>query len=428
MPKIVVIGAGLTGLSLGYFLEKDYVILEKERIPGGLCRSVKTGGYTFDYSGHFIHLHKPRTKELIDRLLKNNLSSIERDTWIYTHSSMIPFPFQANLYYLPEKIRKECLGAFIKRPKLDPKSFYGWAVSTFGRGITKYFLKPYNEKLWTVSSRVLSSDWAAPFVPVPSIAEITKGALGQQDKRFGYNASFYYPRKGGVGSLIDSLAEEVKNLRTGADARKIDPRSKFVETADGRRYHYESLVSTQPLAELLDSIEDLPNDVRLARKKLTWNSVVCMNVGVKLSKGQKELADGKHWIYFPEKKYPFYRAGFYGNIMPSACPAGRGSMYIEASYKPRQKINTKALVKESLRALQSAGILSPENKTEAVNILDMRYAYVIYDLNRKKALETIMPYLRKNGIHSIGRYGAWEYSFMEKNILDAEKLAAELSS
>jgi protoporphyrinogen oxidase len=53
----------------------------------------------------------------------------------------------------------------------------------------------------------------------------------------------------------------------------------------------------------------------------------------------------------------------------------------------------------------------------------MPYAYVIFDKKHPSAVETIKAFLQKNNIHSIGRYGAWEYSFMEKSILDGKKTA-----
>jgi len=426
MAKVIVIGAGITGLSVGYFLGSDYEIFEKEDSPGGLCRSVKARGYTFDYSGHFLHLHNENTKRFILKLLSGNIKEINRKTWIYIHGNYVPFPFQANLYYLPEKIRKECLESFIARRETESRSFYGWSVSTFGKGITRYFMRPYNEKLWTVSSKTLTSDWVAPFVPVPTLEEIKNGATAPQNKKFGYNASFYYPVKGGIGALIDSLHKTAGNVRLGLSCDRIDYKNRIIETSDGRKTHYEFLVSTQPLFKLIESIKDVPGKVKDASKELRWNCVFCLNLGIVFDKNQTSLAEGRHWIYFPEKKYPFYRVGFYKNIMPSSCPPGRSSMYIESSFSPHEKTNEKALLKKSLNALKEIGILKNGNKIELVNSLKMPVAYVIYDSNREKALGTIQRFLISKGIYSIGRYGGWEYSFMEKNILDAKKLAEEL--
>lgn len=422
MKDIVIIGAGISGLSLGYFLKQNCVILEKESRPGGLCRSVHSGGYTFDYSGHFLHFRDESVKQLAHALLSDKLEKIKRNAWIYTNSVYVPFPFQSNLSYLPEKIREKCLKGFLNRPECDTRSFYGWSVATFGKGITEYFMRPYNEKLWTTSSKTLSSGWVAPFVPVPASDEIKNGI--SPDKAIGYNAYFYYPEKGGIGALSDAFYKNAGDVRTGVKCGLIDLKSRAVQGSDGKKLPYKTLVSTQPLVELLQNIKDLPGNIRAAGEKLRWNSVTCFNIGVRPREQNKALAEGRHWIYYPENKYPFYRAGFYGNIAASSCPAESASIYIEASRRPGQKVNTTKLLKDSLRALESAGILKAGDKIEAVAELDMPFAYVIYDANRKKALETIMPFLEKKNIYSIGRYGAWEYSFMEKSILDA-KLTAE---
>lgn len=68
-------------------------------------------------------------------------------------------------------------------------------------------------------------------------------------------------------------------------------------------------------------------------------------------------------------------------------------------------------------------IINPDDEIITANVIDMPYAYIIFNKERKKTLEKINEFLIKNNIYSIGRYGGWEYSFIEKNISDAKKLA-----
>ena len=49
MTNNIVIGAGISGLSFGYFSKKPFIIFEKENIVGGLCKSVKENGFVFDH-------------------------------------------------------------------------------------------------------------------------------------------------------------------------------------------------------------------------------------------------------------------------------------------------------------------------------------------------------------------------------------------
>ncbi|MCM8799269.1 MAG: FAD-dependent oxidoreductase, partial [Candidatus Omnitrophica bacterium] len=61
--RIVILGAGLTGLSTAYFLQrhiKDISVFEKEKEVGGLCRSKIKDGFIFDYAGHLLHFRQKR--------------------------------------------------------------------------------------------------------------------------------------------------------------------------------------------------------------------------------------------------------------------------------------------------------------------------------------------------------------------------------
>ncbi|MFH1288587.1 MAG: NAD(P)-binding protein [bacterium] len=55
---IIILGAGLTGLSAAYHLNTNYHIFEKEDEVGGLCRSHIVNGFSFDYTGHLLFFKK----------------------------------------------------------------------------------------------------------------------------------------------------------------------------------------------------------------------------------------------------------------------------------------------------------------------------------------------------------------------------------
>ncbi|MFW5797761.1 MAG: phytoene desaturase family protein [Spirochaetota bacterium] len=60
--RVVIIGAGIAGLSAGSFLARsgyDTVILEKHSISGGLCTAWKRNGYTIDYCVHWLMGSRP---------------------------------------------------------------------------------------------------------------------------------------------------------------------------------------------------------------------------------------------------------------------------------------------------------------------------------------------------------------------------------
>ena len=63
-------------------------------------------------------------------------------------------------------------------------------------------------------------------------------------------------------------------------------------------------------------------------------------------------------------------------------------------------------------------------------ILDIPYAYIIFDEHRHAHLQSLIEYLESRDIYTAGRYGRWEYFSMEDSILSgksaAEAVAAKL--
>ena len=209
----IIIGAGITGLSCGYFSKKPFIIFEKENIVGGLCRSIKEDGFIFDYSGHFLHIKDTKIKNLIEKLIGQKLLKTERNSAILFKDKIIPFPFQANLFYLDKKEKEECINGIKNRKNIkihNDMPFIDWAETTFGKGITKHFMQPYNQKLWNCNLKKLTAAWTAPFVPKPTLTEIKKSAYKQNDKKYGYNSIFYYPKSGGCQTIIDGFYKKIK--------------------------------------------------------------------------------------------------------------------------------------------------------------------------------------------------------------------------
>lgn len=427
--KIVIIGAGVSGLSAAYFLKKENIVLEAKAYAGGLCSSFYENGFTFDCSGHFIHMRNEKIKKLVEKL-SGGLTEIKRNSSIYMKSNFIPFPFQANLYYLDEKTKKECVDGLLKiKPTVvDPDmSFLEWSKTVFGNGITKHFMRPYNEKLWNYDLDKMSYRWSGDFVPSPDIDEMLKSAKSKNKKRYGYNDVFYYPKKDGCNALIKGFLKKIKpslNMRV----KQIDVKNKIVyaqeENCPHKEYGYSSLISTQPLPELIKQLSFSSSEIKDAVQKLRWADVRCFNLGFKSKNGIPKILKNRHWIYLPEKFPSFYRVGIYSNVNPSSAPKNCYSFYVETS-SPKDEYKTCADMVDDLRKM---GFVGKKDKFIASNVVDIPYAYPIINHEREKALKEINDFLKSINIYSIGRYGAWEYSFIEKNILAASQLAKKINS
>ncbi len=422
MTNNIVIGAGISGLSFGYFSKKPFIVFEKENIVGGLCKSVKDNGFTFDYSGHFIHIKEKKIKSLIEKLIGKKLLKVKRNSVILFDNKIIPFPFQANLYYLNERQKQKCIDGIKKRKNIkiyNNMPFIDWAKAMFGDGITNYFMQPYNKKLWNCSLKKLTAEWTAPFVPKPSQEEIIKSAYNKNEQKYGYNSVFYYPQKNGCQEMINGFYKKIKsNVIKSTKVYSIDIQNKRI-LAGNKYYFYDNIISTQPLKELLSSIKNLPKEISSLIKKLECTSTRCINLGIKYKKNLPERIKDVHWIYVPEQKYPFYRVGIYSNVSKSLAPKNCYSLYIELSDKQN--------CENIIPLLKKTGIMNDTDEVISINVIDMKYAYVLFNKERTALLNKIFKFLKDNNIYCIGRYGSWEYSFIEKNIIDAKNLAENLN-
>jgi protoporphyrinogen oxidase len=428
VKKIVIIGAGLTGLSVAYHLEPErtkgtlsYDIIEKCDRPGGLCKTEEENGYQFDYTGHLLHFRTPYFQNLVKRLLSGNLETIKRSAWIYSQGVYTAYPFQANLYGLPEKIAVECLyeycRAYFKTDEQEIKTFYDWITMNFGSGVARHFMVPYNRKLWLRHPKDMNCDWVGRFVPKPDLKEVIRGTIRSKGKAFGYNANFYYPKEGGIESLIRSLAKGTGTIHTKQEVNRINLKKRKIYTSRGTAMPFDVLVSTIPITDLVSVIDSAPAAVREAAKKLNHVSVLNINFGLK-----KKIQE-KHWVYIPERKFLFYRMGFPHNFSPKTAMPSHSSIYTEISYDPGKGIDAERVKSKVIKDLKNIGIIRDQSDIVAEKTMDIPCAYVIYDTQREPALSLVQDYLKKEKVFSIGRYGDWKYSTMEDAVLDGQETA-----
>ena len=429
MNKVVIVGKGLAGVSAGYHLaEFEPILFEREREIGGLCRSFTQDGFTFDCTGHLIHLRNPYTKDLIAKLLPNAFDSHERRASIYSKSVTTPYPFQANTFGLPPEVVRECLIGFIESLNASsaassPNDFHDWTLRTFGSGIAKHFMLPYNEKFWKQDLHNITSDWVSWSIPKPTLEEVVNGALGLTNKGMGYNPKFIYPKNGGIDCLPQAFAASISNIHSGQTVERIDPKRKFVRLVNGREERYDSLISSLPLPLVFRLLTDVPDDLRRDAEKLNAISVLNINIGV----DRPNISD-KHWIYFPEDKFIFSRVGFPMNFSASVAPQGTSSIYIEITHPLHERPNVDAAFDRSVADLQRCGILLPGDRILTRHVLDIQYAYVVFDAHRQARLQKLIAYLESRDIFAAGRYGRWEYFSMEDSILSGKDAAERVTS
>lgn len=427
--KIFILGSGLSGLSAAWHLQKrgvDCRIIEKEPEVGGLCRSKKINGFTFDYDGHLLHFKHRYTFNLVKKLIEGKLVKHQRSSWVYVYDRFIRYPFQGNLHNLPHPIIKDCLIGLLdssKNGNLQKKknTFLDWINHSFGKGIAKHFMIPYNTKFWTLPPDKLNYDWVYGFVPVPSVRQIIDGSIEENRKMFGYNAQFWYPERGGINRVPFAFAAQLKNIYTNCKITEIDIIGKKISLDSGEKEKFDHLISTIPLPQLRCLIKRLPRKVSDAFANLKWNSIFNLNLGV-----EGKILPGVHWVYFPEKEFCYFRVGFPHNFSSDIVPAGNSSLYIEVSYSENKRINKTDIVRRIKEDLKKAGVFTSECKILAEDINDIKYGYPIYDKNYRLSRQQILKFLTGNDIVPCGRFGSWRYMSMEDCILDGKDVIKQI--
>lgn len=423
----VILGAGLAGLSAAYHLRDDYIIFEKDSRVGGLCRSENYDGFVFDYAIHILYSSDGYATELIKTLLGDNFQSQTRESWVYYRGVYTEYPFQAYLYGHQSNIIKDCILGLIKAryENLDvkPSNFEEWINVTFGEGIAKHFMIPYNKKVWAIDPSKMDFNWIADRVPVPSIENVLDGALKPPQKKYGPNSQFWYPLKGGMEFLPKGFLPFVKNIEYNSEVTSISIQNRMMTINGQKKVMFDRLVSSLPLPKLIELIDNVPKEIKDAASNLEYNIVYAVNIAVDRS----NISD-KHWLYFQEDDFIFQRISFPMNLSPYMAPNGKSSITAEISTSKHRPIKKEDLIDRVLEDLIKANILKKDDKILFKNLFVLDPAYVIYDLSHKTNVDKIHSFLRKNNIFPTGRFGEWEYLNMDQAILSGKKIAEEIKN
>ena len=409
--KILIIGAGPCGLGAAYRLQElghsNWKIYEANPCVGGLSRSMKDDkGFIWDIGGHVIFSHYPYFDALFEKLLSGQYAAHTRSCWIRIMSSFVPYPFQNNLNFLPPDITVECLLGLIKAQNQEqaPSNFKEWTSMTFGEGISKYFMHPYNSKVWAHPLEEMSFSWVAERVSAVDLKKILESVVkNTKDTQWGPNNQFKFPLHGGTGGLFEKIVPFIKDhLFLNKEAVSINTAKKEISFSDGSKERYDALISTMPLNEFI-RCSDL-HGLEEAADSLRYSSVLAVGVGLK-----GETPSDKTWLYFPESDCPFYRVTYFSNYSPNNAPEGCWSLLTEVSHSEYKHEDKGTIVEKVIEGLKNTGLITSKMEIVDTYVFDAKHAYPTPTLGRDAALAAIQSKLMELDIYSRGRFGAWMY-------------------
>jgi protoporphyrinogen oxidase len=429
-PRLVVLGAGLTGLAAArHLLDSGFevTVLEKEDQPGGACRTVERDGFFFDFTGHLLHLHDAGSRLLLARLgLEGQLREHTRRAAVCLSGVVTPYPIQIHTHRLPAEVRRDCVLGFVEallgggEPAVSEASFADWVVSRFGQGLARHFFFPYNRKLFLADPEDFTAEWTGKYVPRPGLAEVIDGAFGLHRGAVGYNASFLYPRRGGIDLLARALSRGLPDLRLGCEARALSLAERELELDNGQVVGFDALLATISLRRLAELTVDLPAPARAAARGLRAVDVVNVNLGVRGPAPRRE-----HWLYVPEPRYPFYRVGLpsnHGRLAPGGCHTVSVEVSVPAGSAPPPELH-----EQCLAGLETLGLLRDRADVLTCQTLRLSPAYVVFDPKRREALQTLTAAFAGADVRLAGRWAEWGYAAMEDALLAGQAAARSVT-
>jgi protoporphyrinogen oxidase len=442
---VLVVGAGVSGLGfVGFWKDARaaagrapgrILVVEREDEPGGWCRSIQRDGFVWDYAGHFFHFrHSDLLQRLRLRLPSDALVDVvKRARVVDVEGCETSFPYQRALGELPPAAFRRCLAdlwaaerAATMSPGPPPSSFRARIAARLGAGICERFLFPYNEKLYATDLDALDADCMGRFFPTTSFGDVMDAVAGLDAVAVGdgaYNATFTYPRDGAI-AYVRALQQDVTpdELALQEALVRIDP-ARRVATTTRRRVAFRHLVTSAPLPATLRAC-----GIEHAAPLFTHSRVLVFNLGF-----DRKGRDDVHWMYFADRALPFYRVGFYDNILSG----DRMSLYVEIGLPARRGGRDgpdegldAARIEEwrgrVLAGLQRAGLVEGHRLIAWHHVvMDPAYVHLtaagIAETARTRSL------LSSSSIHAVGRYGGWTYCSIEDNLVEARALAQRLA-
>ncbi|HSQ34787.1 MAG TPA: FAD-dependent oxidoreductase [Candidatus Binatia bacterium] len=403
------IGAGISGLSAGHFLNGDCLILEKTKAAGGLAGQYTAAGFTFDYGGHYFHFqNKEDLREHVQAF--EPFRAFQRNSKIYLLDRFIPYSLQYHLAYLPERARRIILAEIGGGKKMPADNLEDFLKVNFGPYLYDLFFKPFMHKFYRRPLRGLLAGMDQGSIPVPRWDEVRHGATEKKLFAEGYNPVFYYPAQG-LQRFIAAYSRPLRDrIRFDEPVLRIDREKKEVLTSKGR-YAYDNLINTMPLKEFLSILEPAA--------PFPWQSlrhISTLVVNAVLARRRRRF----HWLYLPEAGLPFYRAGYYPSRKAT-------TVYLEKTVAAGERTAGTETYREMARTLRATGMIENSREILFHDLKKIPVSYIVFDGDWPRLVPPALDYLRQQRIFSIGRYGRWNYSSMADDIQTARATAALIS-
>jgi protoporphyrinogen oxidase len=444
---VAIIGAGPAGLTAAYLLCKndvDLVVLEADPVyVGGISRTVTYKGFHFDIGGHRFFSKSKAVEDLWTEILPNDMLQRPRSSRIYYGGKFFTYPLKPFEALIKLGIVQSilCVLSWLKArlfPVRDPRNFEDWVSNQFGRRLFKIFFKSYTEKVWGMSCKEISADWAAQRIKGLSLGSAIKNALIPQR----YNGdrskviktlinSFRYPRKG-PGMMWEACAEKVKamggQIHMGSkvtDCAYDDAASTWTLRYQDRQGNEQTLeadhvISSAPMRPLVRGLTPRVSERALrAAESLKYRDFLTVML---ILKERNKFAD--NWIYIHDPSVKVGRVQNFRSWSPEMVPdsdkACYGLEYFCFEGDGLWESRDEDLIGLGKRELIKIG-LAQEGDVADGTVVRQKKAYPVYDDDYAMHVATIRQELEQRypNLHLVGRNGMHKYNNQDHAMMTA---------
>jgi protoporphyrinogen oxidase len=440
--KVVIIGAGPAGLTAAYQLCKAKVrsvILEKDRVVGGISRTVNYKGYHFDIGGHRFFTKVKAVEEMWREVLaEGQFLRRSRLSRIYYNKKFFYYPLRATNALSGLGIFNSAL-IFLSylRAQLFPEkpeqTFEQWICNRFGKRLYRIFFKTYTEKVWGIPCNEIMAEWAAQRIKGLSLLAAVKSALIQKQQSKGdviktLIDAFDYPELG-PGMMWDTVQKLVE--RDGSELR-LDAGVEKILWSEGRVDALEVMIhgkpetisgthfiSTMPIRELIQKFDPpVPDNIRKAAEALNYRDFLTVALVI----NQRELFPD-NWIYIHDADVKVGRIQNFKNWSPLMVPDPEktclGLEYFCFEGDGLWTMSDADLIELGRNELGILGLASPSDVVDG-SVVRMPKAYPVYDGTYAEALRVVREFLDNiPNLQLVGRNGMHKYNNQDHSMLTA---------
>ena len=426
--SVVILGGGVAGLAAGHYLARAghaVTVVERGPVTGGLCASFKSHGFTLDYGPHKLYSVVPGILDELRSIMGDGLLEHRKKNRIRLLGRYMDYPLSlGNLLPLLGPVRATKLGLGYAGAlaggllgRREPASYEEYILQRFGRGVYELVFEPLAWKVWG-DPKQLSAELARARIPSGGASELILRLLELRANTEDLDAKFFYYPKGGFGAWPERLAEGIRaaggRLLTGATPRKLERQGGIVRAVEveaggaSERLPCDVLISSIPIHALAALLHPGDAEVEAETRRLRLRDLALVYVILK----QDRLTDD-HWIFFPERQYPFNRLFEQKAMSAELGPEGRTAVCCDITCDEGDALWSspdEALVKRCLDAMVEAGLTRPE-ALDTGFVKRFRRFYPMYTVDFRERLGAVYDRLRvAENLILTGRLGMFNYN------------------